>query len=171
MSTVVHPSASRCGGSRRETFRGLSCGCVSTRSSDLHPPLSVFAADRQEDDAVRAGPCVAHNGRVGREGSTMSIASSTTLHTSFDDAVHRTREALAQKGFGVLTKIDMKATLKAKLGEDMEDYLILGACNPQFAIKRSISAGRSAYCCRAMLWCAETAPRRTLSSSTQWTRV
>jgi uncharacterized protein (DUF302 family) len=63
----------------------------------------------------------------------MGIALSTTLHTSFDDAVGRTRKALAEKGFGVLTEIDMKATLKAKLGEDMEDYLILGACNPQFA--------------------------------------
>lgn len=63
----------------------------------------------------------------------MAIALSTTLHTSFEDAVERTRKALAEKGFGVLTEIDMKATLKAKLGEDMEDYLILGACNPQFA--------------------------------------
>ncbi|MGH3533067.1 MAG: DUF302 domain-containing protein, partial [Mycobacterium sp.] len=63
----------------------------------------------------------------------MGVSLSTTLHTSFDDAVGRTREALAEKGFGVLTEIDMKATLKAKLGEDMEDYLILGACNPGFA--------------------------------------
>ena len=43
----------------------------------------------------------------------MGIALSTTLHTSFDDAVRRTREALAEQGFGVLTEIDVKATLKA----------------------------------------------------------
>lgn len=63
----------------------------------------------------------------------MGIALSTTLHTSFENAVKRTRDALADKGFGVLTEIDVKATLKAKLGVDMENYLILGACNPKFA--------------------------------------
>ena len=63
----------------------------------------------------------------------MGIAVATALHTSFDDAVRRTRDALAEQGFGVLTEIDVKATLKAKLNEDMEDYLILGACNPPLA--------------------------------------
>lgn len=71
----------------------------------------------------------------------MGIAMSTTLHTSFDDAVGRTRKALADQGFGVLTEIDVKATLKAKLGEDMEDYLILGACNPPLA-HRAINVDR-----------------------------
>ena len=71
----------------------------------------------------------------------MGIALSTTLHTSFEDAVERTRKALAEQGFGVLTEIDMKATLKAKLGEDMEDYLILGACNPPLA-HRAVNVDR-----------------------------
>jgi uncharacterized protein (DUF302 family) len=71
----------------------------------------------------------------------MSYALSTTLHTTFEDAVERTRKALADQGFGVLTEIDMKATLKSKLGEDMEDYLILGACNPPLA-HRAVSVDR-----------------------------
>ncbi|MGB2921201.1 MAG: DUF302 domain-containing protein [Mycobacterium sp.] len=71
----------------------------------------------------------------------MSYALSTTLHTTFEDAVEKTRKALADQGFGVLTEIDMKATLKAKLGEDMEDYLILGACNPPLA-HRAVNADR-----------------------------
>ncbi|MFI1460537.1 DUF302 domain-containing protein [Nocardia carnea] len=62
-----------------------------------------------------------------------ALAISTTLATTFDDAVQRTRAALSEQGFGILTEIDMRATLEAKLGHQMEDYLILGACNPPLA--------------------------------------
>jgi uncharacterized protein (DUF302 family) len=63
----------------------------------------------------------------------MIFGLNTKLHTSFQEAVEQTTRALADQGFGVLTTIDVKATLKQKLGEDMENYLILGACNPSLA--------------------------------------
>lgn len=51
----------------------------------------------------------------------------------FDEVVEETRAALSAQGFGVLTEIDVKATLKDRLDEDMDQYLILGACNPKMA--------------------------------------
>ncbi len=71
----------------------------------------------------------------------MSIALSTNVATRFDDAVAHTRESLAEQGFSVLTEIDVKATLEAKLGVDMEDYLVLGACDPALA-HRAIAVDR-----------------------------
>ncbi|MFF5187312.1 DUF302 domain-containing protein [Streptomyces sp. NPDC000345] len=64
------------------------------------------------------------------------------LHTDFATAVARTRDALAEQGFGILTEIDVAATLKAKLDHDMEDYVILGACNPPLA-HRALETDRS----------------------------
>ena len=54
---------------------------------------------------------------------------------SFSEAVDKTKAELAKEGFGILTEIDVKATLKKKLNVDHENYLILGACNPPFALK------------------------------------
>lgn len=55
------------------------------------------------------------------------------IDTPYDDAVVRVKEAFKQQGFGTLTEIDVRKTLKEKLGLDMEEYIILGACNPQLA--------------------------------------
>jgi uncharacterized protein (DUF302 family) len=58
---------------------------------------------------------------------------SVTLETGFTETVQRTRAALAEQGFGVLTEIDVAATMKAKLAVDLPAHLILGACNPPLA--------------------------------------
>lgn len=58
-----------------------------------------------------------------------------TIHLplAYDEAVPEVKDALKAKGFGTLTEIDVRATLREKLGEEMDAYLIIGACNPQLA--------------------------------------
>lgn len=60
---------------------------------------------------------------------------SKTITDSFENAIQKVTEALKKEGFGILTEIDLKATLKKKLDVDFYNYTILGACNPPFAYK------------------------------------
>lgn len=57
------------------------------------------------------------------------------LNMDFEETIQKTREELKKEGFGVLTEIDVKETLKKKLGVEFDNYIILGACNPSFAYK------------------------------------
>ncbi len=63
----------------------------------------------------------------------MGFTMSRTLDMAYDDAVAATREALSAQGFGILTEIDLAATMKAKLDLDIAPQVILGACRPQLA--------------------------------------
>ncbi len=63
----------------------------------------------------------------------MTYYFSKKLPVTFDEAVARTTEALKQEGFGIITEIDVKDTLKKKLNVDFRKYRILGACNPKLA--------------------------------------
>ena len=65
-----------------------------------------------------------------------------TVDLPYADAVARTREALAEQGFGVLSEIDVQATLREKRGREIEPYVILGACNPDLAA-RALDIDRS----------------------------
>ena len=65
----------------------------------------------------------------------MSYYFNKTLRVSFEDAITEVTEKLKEKGFGILTEIDVKDTLKKKLDVDFRKYKILGACNPPFAHK------------------------------------
>ena len=63
----------------------------------------------------------------------MIFEETVVLDMPFDQALDRTKEALAAEGFGTLTEIDVQATLAEKIGKEMEPYVIVGACNPGLA--------------------------------------
>ena len=94
----------------------------------------------------------------------MKIALATTVDAPVAEAIARTREALAEQGFGVLTEIDMAATLKTKIDVDMEEYVILGACNPPMA-HRAVNAERQIGLllpCNVVVRADTTAPGRSI---------
>lgn len=67
------------------------------------------------------------------EVNTQSVGIGKTVGLAFDEAIAKAEAELKKEGFGVLTRIDVKATLKEKLGADRAPFTILGACNPPFA--------------------------------------
>jgi len=69
------------------------------------------------------------------QGDSMSYYFNKTVDMSFDEAVSKVTEELKKEGFGILTEIDVTATLKKKLNVDFHKYRILGACNPPFAYR------------------------------------
>ena len=60
---------------------------------------------------------------------------SKTIDGKFEETIERVTELLAEEGFGIMTEIDVKQTLKNKLDVDYKDYVILGACNPHLALR------------------------------------
>jgi uncharacterized protein (DUF302 family) len=71
---------------------------------------------------------------------TMRAGYGKTVDESFDAVVSKTEEALLREGFGILSRIDVRDTLKAKLGVEMPPFLILGACNPSLAHRAMTAA-------------------------------
>jgi uncharacterized protein (DUF302 family)/glutaredoxin len=92
---------------------------------------------RDGDKTVQGSDSIVEHLKATRGGDAFGDPSYGLTRTlpglSFGDALGAVKAALATEGFGVLTEIDVKATLKKKIGEDFRNYVILGACNPRLA--------------------------------------
>jgi uncharacterized protein (DUF302 family) len=99
----------------------------SRAASETGRPFSLAAR------AVRTfGAGAALSGGKARN-SGMSYYIATTLKVPFDEAIERTQAALKEQGFGIISRIDLQAAFKEKIGVDFRPYTILGACNPKLA--------------------------------------
>ncbi len=124
-----------------------------------------IGCDRASGQGREGAPSPTGGGNTMSVGEQYAMTGATAL--GFEQAVARTREELETEGFGVLTEIDVEATMRAKLGLELEPYLILGACNPTSPIRRSSSSPTSASFSRATSSSTSVAERRSSRLSTR----
>ncbi|WP_308188434.1 DUF302 domain-containing protein [Nocardia australiensis] len=114
-----------------DAYRALDDWIHTSGYQPVGPPTEVYLVTLEQ--AVRPGDLVTEIRRP--------IAADLAVRVSalFADTVSEIRKALAEQGFGVMTEIDVRATLRMKLGVQIDEYLILGACNPLLA-QRALTA-------------------------------
>ncbi|WP_433520179.1 DUF302 domain-containing protein [Nocardia pseudovaccinii] len=121
-ASTRHRGDYRCIG---DAYRALDDWISSSNYQPIGPSTEVYLV--APDAAVRPSDLVTEIRRP------VTAALAVRLPALFADAVLELRKALAEKGFGIITEIDVRATMRMKLGVQMDEYLILGACNPVLA--------------------------------------